>query len=70
MFPLQKVSSIHMAQTRWMLDLLLLVVPDHSEDQNQEQEHHYIKNISPKSLDEDAKMLAEKLDVFSRYITR
>lgn len=59
-----------MAQTRWMLDLLLLVVPDHNEDQNQEQEHHCITNTSPQTLDEDAKMLAEKLDYFSRYITR
>lgn len=65
-----QVSSIHMAQTRWMLDLLLLMVPDHSEDHNQEQEHHYITNISLQTLDEDAKMLAEKLNFFSTYISR
>lgn len=59
-----------MAQTRWMLDLLLLVVPDHSEDQNQEQEHDNVTNTSAQTLDEDAKMLAEKLDYLSRYITR
>ncbi|XP_049444840.1 axonemal dynein light chain domain-containing protein 1 isoform X1 [Epinephelus fuscoguttatus] len=64
-----EVSSIHMAQTRWMLDLLLLTVPNHSEDNNQEQEHHYITNISLQTLDEDAKMLAEKLDFFSTYIS-
>ncbi|XP_044056087.1 axonemal dynein light chain domain-containing protein 1 isoform X2 [Siniperca chuatsi] len=65
----EEVSSIHVAQTRWILDLLLLMVPDHSEDQNQKQEHHYILNISIQTLDEDAKMLAEKRDYFSRYIT-
>uniref|UniRef100_A0A8C4H9N1 Axonemal dynein light chain domain containing 1 n=1 Tax=Dicentrarchus labrax TaxID=13489 RepID=A0A8C4H9N1_DICLA len=65
----EEVRSIHMAQTRWMLDLLLLMVPDHSDDQNQEQEHHYNMNISLQTLDEDAKMLAEKLDYFSRHIT-
>ncbi|XP_039984217.1 axonemal dynein light chain domain-containing protein 1 isoform X3 [Xiphias gladius] len=65
----EEVSSIHMAQTRWMLDLLLLMVPDHSEDQDQEQEHQYIANISPPTLDEDAQILANKLDYFSRYIT-
>ncbi|XP_078114779.1 axonemal dynein light chain domain-containing protein 1 [Sander vitreus] len=65
----EEVSSIHMAQTRWMLDLLLLMVPDHSEDHNQEQEHHYITNISLQTLDEDAKMLAEKLNFFSTYIS-
>lgn len=59
-----------MAQTRWMLDLLLCVVPDHSEDQNQEQEHNSVPNTSAQTLDEDAKMLAEKLDNCSRYITR
>ncbi|XP_040896473.1 axonemal dynein light chain domain-containing protein 1 isoform X2 [Toxotes jaculatrix] len=65
----EEVSSIHVAQTRWMLDLLLLMVPDHSEDQNQEQEQQYITNISPQTLDEEAKVLAEKLDYVSRYIT-
>lgn len=60
-----------MAQTRWMLDLLLLMVPDHSEDKNhKEQEHHYTANISLQTLNEDAKMLAEKLDFFSMYISR
>lgn len=65
-----QVNSIHLGQTRWMLDVLLLIVPDHSEDQEQEAEHQYIKNISPQSLDEDAKTLAEKLDYFSSCITR
>lgn len=59
-----------MAQTRWMLDLLLLVVPDDSEDQNEEQEHNNVPNTSAQTLDKDAKVLAEKLDCFSRYITR
>ncbi|XP_010732805.3 axonemal dynein light chain domain-containing protein 1 isoform X1 [Larimichthys crocea] len=65
----EEVTSIHMAQTRWMLDLLIFMVPNHSEDQNQEQEHPYITNISQQTLDEDSKMLANKLDCFTRYIT-
>ncbi|XP_018550856.1 axonemal dynein light chain domain-containing protein 1 isoform X2 [Lates calcarifer] len=65
----EEVNSVHMAQTRWMLDLLLLMVPDHSEDRDQEQDHQYVTNISLQTLDEDAKILAEKLDFFSRYIT-
>lgn len=65
-----QVTSIKMAQTCWMLDLLLLMVPDHSEDQSQEQEHQYITNISLQKLSEDAKVLAEKMDYLSRYITR
>lgn len=69
-FPLLQVTSIHMAQTRWMLNLLLLMVPDDIEDPNQEQEHQYMTDISPQRLDEDAKMLAEKLDYFCKYVTR
>uniref|UniRef100_A0A665TSX4 Axonemal dynein light chain domain containing 1 n=1 Tax=Echeneis naucrates TaxID=173247 RepID=A0A665TSX4_ECHNA len=62
----KEVNSIHMAQTQWILDLLLLMVPDHSEDHIQEPE----TNIPWQTLDEDAKILAEKLDCFSRYIVR
>lgn len=61
-----QIAAIHMAQTRWMVDLLLLVVPDHNEDQNQEQERH----TSRQTLDEDAKILAEKLDRVSKSISR
>uniref|UniRef100_UPI0037E81456 axonemal dynein light chain domain-containing protein 1 n=1 Tax=Semicossyphus pulcher TaxID=241346 RepID=UPI0037E81456 len=65
----EEVTSIHKAQTRWMLNLLLLMVPDHSEDQNHKQDQHNKMNISLQTLDEDAKMVAERLDYFSRYIT-
>ncbi|XP_060934182.1 axonemal dynein light chain domain-containing protein 1 [Limanda limanda] len=69
----EEVSSLHMAQTRWMLDLLLLMVPDYREDQDQdqvhEQEHQYITNISLQTLDKDAKFLTQKLDYFSKYIS-
>lgn len=59
-----------MAQTRWMLDLLLLMVPDHGKDQKQKQEHLCNKNMSLQALDENARMLAGKLDYFSKYISR
>uniref|UniRef100_A0A8C3ATR4 Axonemal dynein light chain domain containing 1 n=1 Tax=Cyclopterus lumpus TaxID=8103 RepID=A0A8C3ATR4_CYCLU len=65
----EEVSSLHMGQTRWMLDLLLVMVPEHSEDHDQQQEHCYVTNISPQTLDKDAKMLTEKLNLFSIYIT-
>lgn len=65
-----QVSSLHMMQTRWMLNLLLLVVPDQSEVQNQEHGEHCFKDISPHTLDEDAKSLIEKLECFSSYISR
>ncbi|KAG7513581.1 hypothetical protein JOB18_011935 [Solea senegalensis] len=66
---IDEVGSIHMAQTRWMLDLLLLTVPEHSESQDQEHDPQYITNISLQTIDEDAKFLSDKVDSFSRYIT-
>ncbi|KAL6108193.1 axdnd1 [Pungitius sinensis] len=66
---IEEVSSIHMAQTRWMLDLLFLTLPDYSEDQDQEQEHRCVTNISLQTLDKDAKTLNEKLNLISMYIS-
>ncbi|XP_068445945.1 axonemal dynein light chain domain-containing protein 1 [Clinocottus analis] len=64
-----EVTSIHMGQTRWMLDLLLIKVPEHRDEHDREQEHCYVTNISPQTLDEDAKMLDEKLNLFSIHIS-
>ncbi|KAF7666157.1 hypothetical protein LDENG_00116290 [Lucifuga dentata] len=64
-----QVDSIHMAQIRWMLDLLLLMVPDHSKDQNQDQDQEMKTRVSLQKLEDNAKTLAQKLDYFSRYIT-
>ncbi|KAM9761820.1 axonemal dynein light chain domain-containing protein 1 [Menidia menidia] len=66
----EEVSSAHMAQIRWMLDLLLVMVPDHVEELPQEQEQHNTTNTSLKTLDGDARMLTDKLDYISVYITR
>ncbi|XP_040040823.2 axonemal dynein light chain domain-containing protein 1 isoform X2 [Gasterosteus aculeatus] len=64
-----EVSSIHIGQTSWMLDLLFLTVPECSEDQDQEQEHRQVTNISLQTLDKDAKTLTEKLNLISTYIS-
>ncbi|KAM3876284.1 axonemal dynein light chain domain-containing protein 1 [Diretmus argenteus] len=65
----EEVGSIHMALTRWMLDLLLLMLPDQDQGQDQDQDHHSLTNVSVDKLGEDAKTLAQKLDYFSRSIT-
>ncbi|XP_041647909.1 axonemal dynein light chain domain-containing protein 1 isoform X2 [Cheilinus undulatus] len=65
----EEITSIHMAQTRWMLDLLLLMVPNHDEDQKEVQEQHTMMNISVQTLDDDAEILGDRLDTFSKYIT-
>lgn len=59
-----------MAQTRWMLNLLLLVVPDHSEVLDQELGERCSKDVSPRTLEEDAKSLSEKLESLSSSIRR
>lgn len=51
-----------------MVDLLLLVVPDHNEDLTPQRQQR--TNTSQQTLDEDAKMLAEKLDRISKSLTR
>uniref|UniRef100_A0A667WMA5 Axonemal dynein light chain domain containing 1 n=1 Tax=Myripristis murdjan TaxID=586833 RepID=A0A667WMA5_9TELE len=72
-------DSIHKAMIHWMLDLLLLMVPDHSKDQDQDQDQVQdrdqdqdlsINKISLEKLQEDAMALAQKLAYFSKYITR
>uniref|UniRef100_UPI003AAA2159 axonemal dynein light chain domain-containing protein 1 n=1 Tax=Centroberyx gerrardi TaxID=166262 RepID=UPI003AAA2159 len=65
----EEAGSIHTAQTRWMLDLLLLMVPDHSEDRDRDRDHLCLADVSLEKLEEDAKTLAQKLDYFSRYIS-
>ncbi|XP_076007440.1 axonemal dynein light chain domain-containing protein 1 [Genypterus blacodes] len=64
-----EVGSIHMALTRWMLDLLLLIVPDHSEGLKHDQDQEMNIRVSLQKLEEDAMMLSQKLEFFSRYIT-
>lgn len=60
-----------MAQMRCMIDLLFLITPDQYGDQGQEQEElHNTADVSVNTLEEDAKLLAGKLNFFSRYIIR
>ncbi|XP_029939538.1 axonemal dynein light chain domain-containing protein 1 [Salarias fasciatus] len=64
----EEVNSLQKAQTRWMLDLLLLMVPDHNEEQTQE-ELHYMKDISLQTLEDDGQMISKNLDNLSGHIT-
>ncbi|XP_041745525.1 axonemal dynein light chain domain-containing protein 1 isoform X2 [Coregonus clupeaformis] len=70
----EEVNSIHTALTRWMVDLLLQMVPDHCDDQEQDAlpglNSTAIMEVSLEQLEEDAKNLSKKLDFFSKYITR
>ncbi|KAM6962492.1 axonemal dynein light chain domain-containing protein 1 [Aplochiton taeniatus] len=69
----EEVSSIHIALTRWMVDLLLQLVPDHCEDQEMVflpgPQASTRMDVLLAKLEEDAKNLAHKLDSFSNYIT-
>ncbi|XP_047230046.1 axonemal dynein light chain domain-containing protein 1 isoform X4 [Girardinichthys multiradiatus] len=67
---LEEVTCLHKAQTRWMLDLLLAMVPNQTEEENEDLNHDYAAKCLPKALSEDAKMLSEKLVYFSSIINR
>lgn len=56
-----------------MVDLLLLMVPVHSDEQEPylpTPELNFIVDVSVEKLEEDARNLSVKLDYFSKYITR
>uniref|UniRef100_A0A8C6VS75 Axonemal dynein light chain domain containing 1 n=1 Tax=Nothobranchius furzeri TaxID=105023 RepID=A0A8C6VS75_NOTFU len=62
-----QVNSVHMALVQWMLDLVLVMVPDQGEEQNHELEPD---GVSLRTLNEVANMLSEKLVSLSSQITR
>ncbi|XP_036375386.1 axonemal dynein light chain domain-containing protein 1 [Megalops cyprinoides] len=68
----EEVSCIHSALTRWMVDLLLLMVPDCSDDEGPPLppglDNKAPHTISPQKLVEDANHLTQKLDHFSKYL--
>ncbi|KAL2089660.1 hypothetical protein ACEWY4_014348 [Coilia grayii] len=69
----EEVSSIHTMLTQWMVDLLLLMVPDHCDDQEPgptpEPSHRGSNDGAMHKLEEDAKNVSQKVDYFSTYIT-
>ncbi|KAK3533466.1 hypothetical protein QTP70_023469 [Hemibagrus guttatus] len=69
----EEVSSMHALRTRWMVDLLLLMVPDQCDGQEPHPppspELNTFKDVSFQKLEEDARNLAQKLNYFTKYIT-
>ncbi|KAK2869098.1 hypothetical protein Q7C36_000969 [Tachysurus vachellii] len=69
----EEVNSLHALQTRWMVDLLLLMVPDQCDGQEPHSppspELNVFKDVSFQKLKEDARNLSQKLNYFSKYIT-
>lgn len=51
-----------------MFNLLLLMVPDHCEEQDHDPLN--ISNVSVKTLEAEAKLLSDKVESFSGIITR
>ncbi|NP_001082846.1 axonemal dynein light chain domain-containing protein 1 [Danio rerio] len=67
-----EVTSLHNKMIHWMVDLLLLMVPIHSDDQEPflpAPELNIVVNVSVEKLEEDARNISTKLDYFSKYIT-
>ncbi|TSK53702.1 Axonemal dynein light chain domain-containing protein 1 [Bagarius yarrelli] len=63
----EEVSSMHVLQTRWMVDLLLLMVPDQCDLTSPEL--NTFKDVSFEKLEEDARNLVQKVTYLSNYIT-
>lgn len=64
-----QVTSLDTKLIRWMVDLLLLMVPD-QEPNLPTTELNTTVDVSVEKLEEDARNLSGKLDYFSKYITR
>ncbi|KAF5898556.1 axonemal dynein light chain domain-containing protein 1 [Clarias magur] len=69
-----EVGSLHVLRTRWMVDLLLLMVPDESDAQDlhppPSPELNVFRDVSYRKLEDDAKSLEQKLNYFSKYIAK
>ncbi|XP_060796644.1 axonemal dynein light chain domain-containing protein 1, partial [Neoarius graeffei] len=69
----EAVSSMHTLRTRWMVELLLLMVPDRCDAQESPPppgpELNVFKDVSFQKMEEDARNLAQKLNYLSKYIT-
>ncbi|XP_053369418.1 axonemal dynein light chain domain-containing protein 1 [Clarias gariepinus] len=68
----EEVGSLHALRTRWMVDLLLLMVPDECDAQDlhpaPSPELNVFRDVSYQKLEDDAKNLEQKLNYFSKYI--
>ncbi|XP_030646965.1 axonemal dynein light chain domain-containing protein 1 [Chanos chanos] len=69
----EEVNTIHNQLIRWMVDLLLQMVPDHCNDQETPSllglESSAVIESSVEKLEKDARNLAQKFDYISKYIT-
>lgn len=64
-----QVTSLHTKLIRWMVDLLLLMLPV-QEPNLPTPELNATVDVSVEMLEEDTRNLSGKLDYFSKYITR
>ncbi|XP_073717822.1 axonemal dynein light chain domain-containing protein 1 isoform X3 [Misgurnus anguillicaudatus] len=63
----EEVNSVHSKMIRWMVDLLLLMVPDAASPPSSEL--NIIVHVSAEQLCKDASDISGKLDYLSKYIT-
>uniref|UniRef100_A0A3B3U8Z4 Axonemal dynein light chain domain containing 1 n=1 Tax=Poecilia latipinna TaxID=48699 RepID=A0A3B3U8Z4_9TELE len=64
------VTCLHKGQTNWMLDLLLHMLPDQTEEEDKYLKREDKLENSRQALVKDAKRLSKKLVYYSRFITR
>lgn len=64
---------MHTLRTRWMVDLLILMVPDQYDAQEphpSSPELNIFEDVSFQKLEQDGRHLAQKLNYLSKYIAR
>uniref|UniRef100_A0A087YD28 Axonemal dynein light chain domain containing 1 n=1 Tax=Poecilia formosa TaxID=48698 RepID=A0A087YD28_POEFO len=66
----EEVTCLHKGQTNWMLDLLLHMLPDQTEEGDKYLKREDKLENSRQALVKDAKRLSKKLVYYSRFITR
>ncbi|XP_014870700.1 axonemal dynein light chain domain-containing protein 1 isoform X1 [Poecilia latipinna] len=66
----EEVTCLHKGQTNWMLDLLLHMLPDQTEEEDKYLKREDKLENSRQALVKDAKRLSKKLVYYSRFITR
>ncbi|XP_008404799.1 axonemal dynein light chain domain-containing protein 1 [Poecilia reticulata] len=66
----EEVTCFHKGQTNWMLELLLHLLPDQTEEEDKNPKREDKSENSRQALVKDAKGLSKKLVYYSRFITR
>ncbi|KAK7888602.1 hypothetical protein WMY93_024162 [Mugilogobius chulae] len=66
----REIAGVHEGRTRWMLDLLLVLVPDSEGSTEHSLKYKHIIQPSVPQLEDNAVLLSQRVDLLSKYFTR